>query len=196
VEIGRESALVVALAGGVVVYERVLAEHGLRRFYSEALRRHGLTFELTEAAVRKLESEEHRAFKRVLRDVRTRLTEYAEQLTAEVQRSFAYITARHAGLTLREVKLTGEGAVLPTLADRMTGVLGATCSAVCAGQVVQTEGPMDEFAMDSALICALGLSLQGACEKGHWAQAATPAPVDPSEPMPAPSSVPEERAAA
>jgi Tfp pilus assembly PilM family ATPase len=177
VDVGWDGVTVVVLHHGAgipsVMYERVLPDHGLKRLYAECMRRHGLSFAVTAAALARLGLDVAGSYKRIMRDVRSRVAEHVDQVAGEVQRSLSYVASRYPALTLSEVRVSGEGAGLcggsldleGTLSER----LGVRCGVVSAGHVVACEGGRAESGTSSALVAALGLALHGEDEAGRWA---------------------------
>jgi Tfp pilus assembly PilM family ATPase len=65
-------------------------------------------------------------------EVRGPVTEYLETVTSEVQRSLAYMAHRHLSWQFRTIGISGEGAALAGLRERLVAMLGV--------EVVTPEG--------------------------------------------------------
>lgn len=168
VDVGWENVTILALVQGLVVYERVLPGMGVHKLFSECQRKHGLSLDATHGALLALRAAHPVAARRVLRDVRARLADFAEHTAVEAQRSFSYTAAKYPSVTLREVRLTGDGGWLPMLGDRLIGALGVKCAPIAAADVMLAPDWIMDLAADPALAVAVGLALRHAAQRGRW----------------------------
>lgn len=151
-DIGDEHTLLFMTFEGAVLYSRVLSDVSLQSLYRKMRERCGL---------------DERACDLILGDhahtvmnapgVRACVTGMYEALCAEVSRSFAYATHRYPAVDLKSLVLTGRGAGLPGLRNRLSD-LGVRCVAPCVAEMGSLTAATFDLATRTDLTCAIGLA--------------------------------------
>ena len=168
-EIGWNAALLVILHGGVVIYERTLAESGLSVLEGEiqsslklepevtqfALFHSGLLPLVLDEAVFK----EAASVPAELRgEVRGVASAHFERIIQELTQSISYTTGQYPDAAVSRLLLMGGGAMIPGIADHVQGIAGfetrvvtPLASATCAAAVARECG--------AAMTTAAGLAM-------------------------------------
>ncbi|HYE62595.1 MAG TPA: pilus assembly protein PilM [Phycisphaerales bacterium] len=123
-DIGWSGAMLCVMHAGVVVYERTIDEGGLQQLIEPAAKRLDIQREAVESLLLA-----RGADSTLSAEVRGPVTEYLDVLTSEVQRSLAYMAHRYLGWQFRTLGVSGEGAALLGLRERLTAALGIEVTA-------------------------------------------------------------------
>jgi Tfp pilus assembly PilM family ATPase len=140
-DIGWTGGMLCVMHGGVVVYERTIEEAGLRRLVEPLSVKLGVPVEAAEQLLLTGASGDSVAEHPLASEWRGPLNEYLETVTNEVQRSLVYMAHRHAQWHLRAIGLSGDGACLAGVREKIGGGLGV--------EIVEPEGIGAPFAMAS-----------------------------------------------
>ena len=163
-EIGSESALLVVMRGQTIVYERALAEGGLNTITAQLVKKLAVDEQTAEYLLREvgvngspsdLEDEAE-----LLGEARAIVCERADELASEARASAAYAGRRYAE-NMTRLLLTGEGAALPGLAERLAKRVEADTTTICPLDLFESGGcdwAADAFS-SPALTLAAGLAL-------------------------------------
>jgi Tfp pilus assembly PilM family ATPase len=121
-EVGWHSALLIVACGGadgVVVYERSIVEAGLCRLFAAVRARLGLEEAALDLLLSGAAPTKDSGAHPLLSEARGCITEFLEGLIPEVQRSLSYTAHRYQGWTLSRLLVTGDGADLIGLCERL-----------------------------------------------------------------------------
>ncbi len=121
-EVGWHSALLIVACGGadgVVVYERSIVEAGLSRLFAAVRTRLGLEESVLDLLLSGGAPTKDPGTHPLLTEARGCITEFLESLIPEVQRSLSYTAHRYQGWTLSRLLVTGDGADLIGLCERL-----------------------------------------------------------------------------
>ncbi len=159
IDVGWDHTGFLLLLGGRVLYQRVLADTSLSALYRDAAARAGAAPSVVDALLLRRydpDLEPRRVAAAVpLRGV---LTSFFDTIANEVTRSLGYAAHRYGGIPVSVVRLTGDGAGLPGLSDRLAaGELPVR--PLAPSDILTLPGRFSRFADAHGLVAAIGLSL-------------------------------------
>ncbi len=178
VSIGHSAAMVVAVLGGVPVYERVLPESGLKELHERLHKNLDMEPDAIEYALARAAGDQPSAREdanaETLGEVRTVLDEYAQALAREVQVSLSYAASTSPGTTTGSAILVGDGAEIPGLCAMFGAALGQPARVVMPTQIVTCPTMLHGAAGHSSLVLACGLAMNDPRATGAGSAEARP----------------------
>lgn len=160
--LGYNAAQILILCGGTLVYERTLAEAGLRLLASGIANQLSSDAELTDFLLSKVgcadNPEDPNADQS--REARALIGAHADALASELKTSIAY-SARRFDAPLTRVLLTGSGADIPGLAARLSSRAGVDAITARADALCPAAPGLDRSLLGPGAALALGLALHG-----------------------------------
>lgn len=163
-EVGAESALLVVLRGGTIVYERLLAEGGTQNTVALLVRKLAVDEQTAEFLLGRVGVDgsdvELADEAELVAEARAVIAESADQLASEVHASAAYAGRRYAE-DMQRLLLIGTGAAVPGLGDRIARRLEVPASLATLGDLYPTRENARTSALWSspAAILAAGLAM-------------------------------------
>ena len=177
VELGWTCAALVILYRGIVIYERVLGDSGLKSLYqiiesTMKIDANMVDCVLTNSGLRREEVDPTRSVTEVAtdsaaaipsafrHDVRMVLTSHLQGIFEEIQESVSYTSHRYPDATVNRLLLTGGGAMISGIEEFMTEM---------AGMVVQIGRPVGVDSSDPVIAreCDAGVVLAGGLANCH-----------------------------
>ncbi len=146
-----------AEGGRVLVYERSIAESGLS-VLGERMKKRGVGSEEAFDAVLAALSGREEQSARIPAELRSLAAEFAEGAIPEVNQSLSFASRRFADAPGGQALVTGEGAMLRGLAERMHQATGVDVTVVRVGDVVRVPEALAGLAGSTALLAAVGLA--------------------------------------
>lgn len=145
VDIGWDAATVLIVLDGVLLHTRALELAGLCRLYDVLVNRLGVVEDAVETA---LAGTGAPAAAPLLDAARGTMTDYMEALIPEVRRSLSFSEHRYPGLSPAAIHVTGDGAMIPGVVERLRADFGLPSDAASFPGL-----------SDPALTAAAGLAL-------------------------------------
>jgi len=154
IDVGWGGALLLLALEGVTLYTRHVDTASIQKLYHVLEDRLGVTTPVIDAVFAAPDSPDARG---VLHAARATLTEYLDALVPEIARSVSYATHRYPTAPVTGVFITGEGARVPGLAERVGAELGAAARVLTLA-ALSPFAPDLRTSDDPGLIAALGLA--------------------------------------
>lgn len=151
-DIGDEHTLLFMINDGVVLYSRVIADLSLTTLSRKMKERCGLD----DRAIDLLLGDHAHAVMNAP-NVRGCVTNMYETLSAEISKSVNYATHRYPGLAIKNVSLSGRGAVLAGLRNRLESP-NLPCIMPCVAELCSLTGSTFDLGHRTDLVCAIGLA--------------------------------------
>jgi Tfp pilus assembly PilM family ATPase len=127
-DLGWAGGMLCVLHAGLVVYERTMEDAGLRTIIGPLSARLGIPSEAVEQLLLASAGGEGGQDHPLVSELRGPINEYLERVAGEVQRSLAYMAHRYSQWQLRTLGLSGDGACLSGIREKLAGVMGVTVS--------------------------------------------------------------------
>jgi Tfp pilus assembly PilM family ATPase len=164
VSIGHSAAMVVAVLGGVPVYERVLPESGLKELHDRLSKNLGMEAESIGYALARVaglgeQSEADVPEGETLDEVRGMVEAHAQTLAREVQVSLSYAASTAPGATPGSAIVVGDGAEIPGLCAMFGAALGQPARVVRPVEIAQCPAVLHGVAGHASLVLACGLAM-------------------------------------
>ncbi len=160
--LGWTTADLVVLCGGVVVYERALAEYGLNRLHMLLTGKFDLDREVTDYIVSEMglrrDLPEDDAGADLRKSVRNFTIRYLNRLLSELRLSLAYASQEFAEGTVDRLLIHGEGASIPGLAAHLSSQLDIEVRTFAPTDVAQCAPSIRDVCARPVLSIALGLA--------------------------------------
>lgn len=165
---GAEVGVVGEMEGrDVLVYQRALPDLGLRALYEDLRTKRSLTHEAVDALLLAMERDAAYQGRMLTPEVAAHIAHFVEMLAPEVERSIAYAGRRSQEQGQRPlVLLTGEGATLRGLSERLRGSFHVEARVVRAGDVALIPDTLAGFRASTAILAALGAAIRTPVEEG------------------------------
>jgi Tfp pilus assembly PilM family ATPase len=127
-DVGWSGGMLCVIHTGLVAYERTIEDAGLRTLVGPLSARLGIPAESVEQLLLANAGGDSGAEHPLACELRGPVNEYMERVGAEVQRSLAYMAHRYPQWQLRTLGLTGDGACLSGLREKLAATLGVAVS--------------------------------------------------------------------
>jgi Tfp pilus assembly PilM family ATPase len=128
-DVGWTDAMLCVVHQGAVVYERNIEEAGLRRLVEGVATKIGLPPETAEAVLMADPSDhDGKSQSSLAQEMRGPVTEYLESVAQEVRRSLAYMGHRYQAWQFKHLSLSGDGATLSGLREKLAESMQVTVS--------------------------------------------------------------------
>jgi len=173
-DLGWNLARLVVLHGGVVVYERTIAEGGIKTLHDAVITRTGIDPDAIDLLLLEMTASPHDARRsndaNSVAALQTLVTAYADSLAGELKKSFSYASHRYNQSENQQLLLVGDGACLPSISGRVADAAGLVMRSVSAAELVQCPDHMIQACHTPALTKALGLAMhndKSRCDDSH-----------------------------
>lgn len=151
-DIGDDHTLLFMTCEGSVLYSRVLTDVSCHGLYRRIRERCGLDDRACDLILG-----DHANTVMNAPGVRACVTGMYEALCAEINRSLAYAAHRYPSISVKSLALTGRGAVLPGLRNRIAAI-GVDCIMPCVAELGALNPSAIDLASRTDLTCAIGLT--------------------------------------
>jgi Tfp pilus assembly PilM family ATPase len=162
-DIGQETALLVLLHEGLVVYQRRLAEAGTAAMRRALCARFNVEERFSELVLEGAADTHDNAVgadAELALGLRALVAKYVEGIVPDLEASFAY-AAHHYATEVQKLLVVGGGARIPGLVGYLGRRLGAACQTVTPADVVPCPVELERKCRNPLLTGALGLALHG-----------------------------------
>jgi Tfp pilus assembly PilM family ATPase len=167
-DIGWNSALLVvvcAQSGGSVIYERSIVESGLSSIFQAIRTRLGVEENVVDLVF--AGGHQGSSGHPIMTEARGSITDYLETLVPEVQRSISYTTHRYQGWSMSRLLVTGDGAGLAGVTERLSAAMSCPVASAAPGELFELPPKGLQLQDSSAgapasLLTAAGASLHAA----------------------------------
>jgi type IV pilus assembly protein PilM len=163
-DIGWNTALMVLVQDGVVVYQRVLTESGVGIVLRAVRDEFHLADDEAEYVLRNVGAGGASAGAEFAQAARVAdlLVRYVDSMLTEIQPAFDYASHRYAEKPLKSLHLCGGGASIAGLCELLGRRLSLPASILCPAKVVECPSALVQLCSDGVLTTALGLAWHGA----------------------------------
>jgi Tfp pilus assembly PilM family ATPase len=120
-EVGWAGSLICVGFQGVVVYERIIEEAGLRRLLEGVAARLKVPLEAADSLILNASPTDDSP---LASELRAPISEFLESLSRELQRSIAYVAHRYQATSMKRMTVTGDGAAIGGLVPRVHESIG------------------------------------------------------------------------
>jgi Tfp pilus assembly PilM family ATPase len=156
IDLGWDAATLAVVVGGVLAYERRVAEAGLRHLLAGAADDDVVPYLLWQAGLAgAVQADLGPEVADLLADLQRSLESQFTRLAVELGMAFSYIAHQYPEGTLSPVLLAGGGAALPGVGPFLTDRLGITVTTADPARLVVGGGPELSADMLAAMGCAL-----------------------------------------
>ncbi len=159
-ELGWGSVLLVLLYGGVVVYQRVLAESGVGRLHEALTEQLGLDGEVADYALEGvgLGRTQRSADWQVRADVQAKIAAHFSRIVDELRISLSYAVHQYPDAAVDRMLVVGEGAMIPGLADYLRPIVSAEVRTVGLSDLADCPPELPVQPGAAEMVKALGLA--------------------------------------
>ncbi|HXE55665.1 MAG TPA: pilus assembly protein PilM [Tepidisphaeraceae bacterium] len=162
-DLGWDSAMVVMLYGGAIVYSRALADAGTRSLHESLHKTLALDFEvsdylLSQVGLSSSNRPDDATAIELPADARKLLAGYVDSIVQELNVSFSYVSHEYPETPLARLLLSGSGAAMPGLRDHLKTALSVEVSGIAPPDVVECPPGLQELGSSPALTAAVGLA--------------------------------------
>lgn len=162
VDLGWDASTFVLLHEGTLVYQRTLETSGLQNLADSIQSEHGFTAEVIEHVLYELGCETDRCSEpgnaRLHTAVAHQIEAHTEAIAHELNLSMQYASDQYPDADLQHLLLTGNGVVIPGLAEQLGQLLDTTVVVVCLGELTSCPDPFATESLSTSLPIALGLA--------------------------------------
>lgn len=158
-----DAASLVILHRDTVIYDRTLAERGLREMHESLVKRLEVEPDVADFAMFQVgfaeELQDDRARWPLLTDARGIMATHFTSMLDELRVSFSYAQHRYPDTPVDRLYLMGRGALIPGLAEPLASMLGIEIQPVAPVDVLDDVEPGVSGERDPSLAVAVGLAL-------------------------------------
>jgi len=164
-ELGWDWAMLGLLYQGVIIYQRIMPEGGVRQLAEAMARRLNLEADSVDYIITDVglgtKAQEGQADLDSFETAISMIKSYVESTIAELNAPFSYALRQYAGSTVDRILVTGYGAAIPGVMDHIRSKLEFDLQMVTPADVVQCPTPLPGRSDHPLLTAAVGLAQFG-----------------------------------